>query len=126
VDGFGPPPEGFVIPGMLRDERTFPERFRDFLDARRAPVRARAYPTFEHLVERRRAQNPRLSRAWLRYFVRHGARETPGGWVWKADLRAARGFGPWTPEWLGPGWAGPGVPLLPLLGSPPDTPGPLP
>ena len=97
IDGFGPPPEGFLIPGVLADTRPLPERFAAFLDDRRTSTTdgaLRAYPTLEKLVERRRAQNPRLSREWLRYFVFHGARETPRGWVWKADLRAARGFGP--------------------------------
>jgi pimeloyl-ACP methyl ester carboxylesterase len=127
VDGFGPPPEGFQIPGVSRDPRSAPEHLADFLDARRENGNGeRVYATLDDLVARRRAQNPRLSHAWLRYFVFHGARETDRGWVWKADLRAARGFGPWKPDWLGPGWRRLRVPMLAVIGSEPDSWGPLP
>jgi pimeloyl-ACP methyl ester carboxylesterase len=90
------------------------------------PGGGRAYESLDDLVERRRAQNPRLSRAWLRYFIFHGARETAAGWVWKVDLRAARGFGPWRPDWIGPAWASLRPPMLAIVGSEPDTWGPLP
>jgi pimeloyl-ACP methyl ester carboxylesterase len=128
VDGFGPPPEGFELPGAPREPRSVPARLAGFLDARRAARdgNGRAYASLDDLVERRRAQNPRLSREWLRYFTFHGARETPHGWVWKVDLRAARGFGPWRPEWIGPGWAALRAPMLAVIGSEPDTWGPLP
>jgi len=128
VDGLGPPPDGFALPGAPRDERPIPDRLAGFLDARRAGVNGggRAYASLDDLVERRRAQNPRLSRGWLRYFAFHGARETPGGWVWKVDLRAARGFGPWRPDWIGPAWAALRPPMLAIVGSEPDTWGPLP
>jgi pimeloyl-ACP methyl ester carboxylesterase len=127
IDGFGPPPEGFEIPGVPRDRRPIPARFADFLDARRRDNGAeRAYPTLDELVQRRRAQNPRLSVPWLRYFVFHGARESPRGWTWKADLRAARGFGPWRPDWIGPSWVALDAPMLAVIGSEADTWGPLP
>src|SRR5262245_48732406 len=128
IDGFGPPPEGFMIPGVARDERAIPVRFADYLDWRRsAGERAwRAYPSLDDLVARRRAQNPRLGHEWLRYFVRHAARETEQGWVWKADPHATRGFGPWKPDWMGPGWKPLRVPMLAVIGAEPDTWGPLP
>jgi len=127
IDGFGPPPEGFEVPGMAADTRPLPARFADFLDARRADDGAgRAYPSLDALVERRRAQNPRLSRAWLRYFTFHAAQETPRGWVWKVDLRAARGYGPWKPSWVGTDWPALRPPMLAIVGSEPDTWGPLP
>jgi pimeloyl-ACP methyl ester carboxylesterase len=127
IDGFGPPPEGFDIPGAPPDPRTLPARLADFFDSRRAGEDVqRAYPAFERLVERRRRQNPRLSSDWLRYFVYHGARRTPAGWMWKADLRAARGVGPWRPDWVGPGWKALEPPMLAVIGSEPDTWGPLP
>src|SRR5262245_1423325 len=130
VDGFGPPPEGFLVPGASEDRRSLAERLAAFFDARRESSAAagvsRAYPSLDALAERRRAQNPRLTLAWLRYFVFHGARRTARGWVWKADLRAARGFGPWRPEWLGPGWRHLRAPMLAVIGSEADTWGPLP
>ncbi|HZR83589.1 MAG TPA: alpha/beta hydrolase [Candidatus Binatia bacterium] len=130
LDGFGPPPDGFGIPGVPRDARSLPERFADFLDDRRRSTRthgaSRVYASLDDLVERRRAQNPRLTREWLRYFVFHAARPMARGWVWKADLRAARGFGPWKPEWVGPGWRALRSPMLAVIGSEPDTWGPLP
>ena len=128
IDGFGPPPDGFALPGVPRDERPIPARLAGFLDARREGANGggRAYASLDDLVERRRAQNPRLSHAWLRYFVFYGARETLRGWVWKVDLRAARGFGPWRPDWIGPAWAALRPPMLAIVGSEPDTWGPLP
>jgi len=36
------------------------------------------------------------------------------------------GFGPWRPEWIGPGWAALRAPMLAVIGSEPDTWGPLP
>jgi pimeloyl-ACP methyl ester carboxylesterase len=70
IDGFGPPPEGFVIPAIPQDGRPLPARFADFLDDRCAngDSEQRVYASLEKLVERRSAQNPRLSRDWLRYF----------------------------------------------------------
>jgi pimeloyl-ACP methyl ester carboxylesterase len=123
IDGFGPPPEGFAPPGEKPDPRPAPPRFAEHLDRRRAKAgRAwRPYPSLDHLVERRRAQNPRLSREWLRYFLFHGARETAEGWVWKTDPEFASGFGPWRAEWIAPGWARLRAPLLAVTGSEPDT-----
>jgi pimeloyl-ACP methyl ester carboxylesterase len=128
IDGFGPPPEGFLIPGMTPDVRPVPVRFAHYLEGRRsAGDRSnRCYPSLDHLIERRRASNPRLSREWLHYFVFHGARRTPRGWTWKADLRAGRGFGPWRPEWIGRTYSGLDRPMLAVTGSEQDTWGPLP
>ncbi len=128
IDGFGPPPEGFEIPGSRPDPRPTPARFASYLDTRRGWTTAttRAYPTLDDLVDRRRAQNPRLSVEWLRYFVFHGARATERGWEWKADLRVARGFGPWRPHWVAAGWPTLRAPMLAIVGSEPDTWGPLP
>jgi pimeloyl-ACP methyl ester carboxylesterase len=121
IDGFGPP--------SLDDERPEPVRFAEFLDQRRARAQRdtwRPYPSFDDLVERRRAQNPRLSLEWLRYLAFHGARQEHDGWRWKADPIMAHGFGPWRPEWIGPSYATLRMPMLALIGSEPDTWGPLP
>ncbi len=129
IDGFGPPPEGFIPPGREGFEGTRMERFRMFLDRRRRASNGaawRPYAGLEDLVERRQAQNPRLTREWLRYFLWHGSREVEGGWVWKADPLAPQGFGPWKPEWIGPGWRALEVPMLAVIGSELDTWGPLP
>jgi len=128
IDGFGPPPEGFVIPGVQPDPRPIPVRLAEFLDGRRASAdrATRCYPTLDDLIARRLASNPRLPRPWLRYFVFHGARQTERGWTWKVDLRAGRGFGPWRPEWIGPGYAQLETPMLAVTGSERDTWGPLP
>jgi pimeloyl-ACP methyl ester carboxylesterase len=129
IDGFGPPPEGFQRPGRALDSRPAAERFGEHLDRRRALSRRegwRAYPDLDALVERRRAQNPRLSREWLRYFVFHGARRDERGWRWKVDPLAGEGFGPWKAEWIAPLWRRLRVPLLAVTGTEPDTWGPLP
>ena len=39
---------------------------------------------------------------------------------------AGRGVGPFKPEWIAPGWTRLRVPMLALIGSEPDTWGPLP
>jgi pimeloyl-ACP methyl ester carboxylesterase len=123
VDGFGPPPDGFAPPGARVDRRPLPERFASFLDRRRRGTERawRPYPSLDDLVERRRAQNPRLSRDWLRYFLHYGSREVEGGVVWKADPAFAGGFGPWRPEWIGPFWRRLRVPMLAVVGTEPDT-----
>ena len=121
IDGFGPP--------SLDDARPAPVRFAEFLDQRRTRAQRdtwRPYASLDDLVERRRAQNPRLSREWLRYLAFHGAREEHDGWRWKADPIMAHGFGPWRPEWIGPSYATVRMPMLALIGSEPDTWGPLP
>jgi pimeloyl-ACP methyl ester carboxylesterase len=145
MDGFGPPPEGFQAEGMRRYTGTVPELLAAFLDWRRTNVARRSFrpsPSLDELAARRRQQNPRLSQEWLRYFAAHGARridgpalqEAPGaarsegearaessGWVWKVDPYAARGFGPWRPEWIAPAWRGLAVPMLAIWGDQPDT-----
>jgi pimeloyl-ACP methyl ester carboxylesterase len=121
IDGFGPP--------SLDDERPAPMRFAEFLDLRRTRAQRetwRPYASLDDLVERRRAQNPRLSREWLRYLAFHGARHDHDGWRWKADPIMAHGFGPWRPEWIGPSYATVRMPMLAVVGSEPDTWGPLP
>jgi pimeloyl-ACP methyl ester carboxylesterase len=123
IDGFGPPP----FPPE-DDERTA-ERFASYLDQRRAAGTRgdwRPYASVEQLAERRRAQNPRLSAEWLRYFAFHGGRQSADGWRWKADPLLAHGFGPWRPEWIAPGYARLGAPLLAIVGSEQDAWGPLP
>lgn len=136
IDGFGPPSEeGFPRPG--REDEEGPSapsaRFRDFLDRRRKAAERqswRVYPDLEDLVERRLAQNPRLDRAWLRYFAYHGSREVERGGrvgrVWKSDPFAGMGFGPFKPRWIAPGWRHVRAPVLAVVGSEPDTWGPIP
>lgn len=128
IDGFGPSPEGFRPPGFELDERSVPERFATHLDRRRKDEERawRAYPSLEDLVARRQRLNPRLSTEWLRYFLFHAAREVEGGFVWKVDPLAAGGFGPFKPEWIAPFWRRLRAPLLAVIGSEPDTWGPLP
>lgn len=129
LDGFGPPPEGFDHPHRPEAGKSLPERFASWLDFRRGAAESRSwrpYDSFEALVERRSQQNPLLPRDWLRYFLFHGARRDPDGWRWKVDPHAASGFGPWRPDWLAESWARLAVPLLAVIGSVPDTWGPLP
>ena len=129
IDGFGPPPEGFRTTGADRPGQTPPEVLGQFLDWRRnAADRAgwRAYPTLEKLAARRKEQNPRLSPQWLRYFSEYGARETERGFTWKSDPYTVRGFGPFLPEWIAPGWAPLRAPLLAIQAAEPDTWGPIP
>jgi pimeloyl-ACP methyl ester carboxylesterase len=123
IDGFGPPP-------LSEDEeaRTV-ERLRGFLEQRRAVATRpdwRPYESLAQLVERRRAQNPRLSREWLQYFVFHAARQAADGWRWRADPLLGQGAGPWRPDWIAPGYARLRQPLLAIVGSEDDTWGPLP
>jgi pimeloyl-ACP methyl ester carboxylesterase len=122
IDGLGPPP-------LPEDEQPVAVRLAEFLDRRQKAGARRAwrpYASLEDLVERRRAQNPRLSREWLRYFLYHGAREAEDGWRWKADPYVASGFGPWRPEWISPGFAALRLPVQVIVGSEQDTWGPLP
>jgi pimeloyl-ACP methyl ester carboxylesterase len=123
IDGFGPPP-------LTADEDArVAERFTAYLDQRRAAAERlewRPYANLDQLVARRHAQNPRLTPAWLRYFVFHGAREGADGWRWKADPLLAQGFGPWRPDWIGPGFARLRARMLAISGSEDDTWGPLP
>jgi len=130
LDGFGPPPDGFDPPRRNDTQATTtPGRFAEFLDRRReiAATRAwRPYATFDEMVERRGKQNPSLSQEWLRYFLYYGARESEDGWRWKVDPLAGMGFGPWRPDWIGEGYQLLPVPMLAVIGSVPDTWGPLP
>lgn len=130
IDGFGPPTaDGFVPPGRSTEPKTIPQRCAEFLDVRRRLAQQaewRPYKSLDDLVERRRTQNPRLTREWLRYFVFHGAREDAEGWRWKADPHMPYGFGPWRPDWIGPSYATLRVPMLAITGSEQDTWGPLP
>jgi pimeloyl-ACP methyl ester carboxylesterase len=124
LDGFGPPPEGFAAEGLRRHQGTPPELFAAFLDWRRENVARRSFrpsPSLDELAARRRQQNPRLTQEWLRYFAGRGAREVEGGFVWKVDPYAARGFGPWRAEWIAPAWRGLAMPMLALWGDQPDT-----
>lgn len=123
IDGFGPPPL------TADEERRTPERFAAHLDQRREAARRldwRPYAELDQLVERRRAQNPRLTTEWLRYFAFHGARRSDDGWRWKADPLLAQGFGPWRPEWIALGYARLQAPMLAITGSEQDTWGPMP
>jgi pimeloyl-ACP methyl ester carboxylesterase len=124
LDGFGPPPAGFEAEGMRRYEGTAPELLAAFLDWRRSNVARASFrpsPSLDELAARRRQQNPRLSLDWLRYFAACGARAVEGGFVWKVDPYAARGFGPWRPEWIAPAWRGLAMPMLAVWGDQPDT-----
>lgn len=122
IDGFGPPaePEGDV---------PLPELLADSLDARHRRIERaawRPYESLEDLVERRLAQNPRLSREWLRFFVFHAARLEADGWHWKHDPTMGRFIGPFTPDHIGVSWGRLEMPMLAIWGSEPDTWGPLP
>ena len=122
IDGFGPPP-------FDANEPPPSQRLAQFLEARRQLAtrdRWRPYPSLGDLVERRLAQNPRLSREWLRYFAFHAARQDDDGWRWRADPHMAMEAGPWRPEWLDDVYATLRVPLLAIVGSEADTWGPLP
>ncbi len=130
LDGFGPPSdEGFEVPGRPRENLTAPGQMARFLDWRsRAAGRETFRPcaTLEELAARRKEQNPRLSDEWLLYFAAAGARRTEHGWAWKVDPFAGRGMGPFRPDWIAPNWRRLRVPMLAVIGSEPDTWGPLP
>lgn len=119
IDGFGPPQFDNLPPA--------PNGLADYLDKRRSLRDSwRPYETLDDLAERRQVQNPRLSLDWLRFFAYHGARQQSDGWRWKSDPHMAHGFGPWRPEWIGPGYATVQAPMLAIVGSENDTWGPLP
>jgi pimeloyl-ACP methyl ester carboxylesterase len=123
IDGFGPPP--FPADHVAKS----PQYLTEMLDnRRRAAQRAdwRPYESLDQLIARRKAQNPRLTDEWLRFFCGHGSRRSEDGWRWKADPHGADGFGPWHPEWIALGYARLKIPLLAIVGSEPDTWGPLP
>jgi pimeloyl-ACP methyl ester carboxylesterase len=132
IDGFGPPDdEGFGPPGRPSvAQATIAERCGLYLDRRRGAhgrLEWKAYASLDDLVERRGQQNPRLVGEWLRYFVYHAAVESADGWRWRADPQTtAGGFGPFRPDWIGPSWKPLRAPMLAIIGSIPDTWGPLP
>jgi pimeloyl-ACP methyl ester carboxylesterase len=132
IDGFGPPDEmSFSRPGGPDDgDLTTAERCERYLDRRRTAARRKSwrhYASLEELVARRKQQNPRLEEPWLSYFVYHGARQTENGWLWKSDPHnAAGGFGPFKPAWIAPSWQNLRCTMLAIVGSEPDTWGPLP
>jgi pimeloyl-ACP methyl ester carboxylesterase len=132
MDGFGPPDEGFFQRpgGPDLNKLTIAERCAIFLDRRRMAAERdswRPYKSLDDLVKRRQEQNPMLEDPWLSYFVFHGAREDADGWRWKSDPHIAGGsFGPFKPEWIAPGWQRLRAPLLAMIGSLPDSWGPLP
>ena len=122
IDGFGPEPEPEA-------DVPLPERMAQNLDSRRRRVQRqswRPYKSLDDLVERRLAQNPRLDREWLRFFAWHAARLEPDGWHWKHDPIMGRFIGPFSPDWIAPAWAVLKMPVLAVVGSEPDTWGPLP
>jgi pimeloyl-ACP methyl ester carboxylesterase len=123
IDGFGPPPFPEQSAAELAGE------FGKYLDHRRRSATRndwRPYQTLEQLIARHKAQNPRLTEEWLRFFCHHGARQSEDGWRWKADPHATDGFGPWRPEWVKLSYARLAIPLLAISGSEADTWGPLP
>ena len=119
IDGFGPP--------LLAEPPPSASGLAQYLDQRRSlREHWRPYASLDDLVERRRAQNPRLSHQWLRFCSFHGARRDTEGWRWKSDPHMAVGFGPWRPDWIGPSYAALSMPMLAIVGSEHDTWGPLP
>jgi pimeloyl-ACP methyl ester carboxylesterase len=129
LDGFGPPPEGFTSSAFQRHHGAPPQLLAAWLDWRRGVASRESFQpsaSLDDLAARRRPQNPRLSHEWLRYFAAHGARRVRGGFAWKFDPLAARGTGPFRPDWIAPGWRRLRAPMLAVIGSEPDTWGPLP
>jgi pimeloyl-ACP methyl ester carboxylesterase len=130
LDGFGPPSDdGFEVPGRPRVAATAPEHMATWLDWRRTGAKRetfRPYASLEAMAARRKEQNPRLSDEWLLHFAATGSRRTEDGWVWKVDPLAGRGMGPFRPDWIAPNWRKLRVPMLAVIGSEPDSWGPLP
>ena len=129
LDGFGPPPEGFISSAFQRHRGTPPEMLSSWFDWRRGVASRRSFQpaaSLDELAARRRVQNPRLSLEWLRYFAAHGSRRVGGGFAWSFDPLASRGAGPFRPDWIAPGWSRIRAPMLAVIGSEPDTWGPLP
>jgi pimeloyl-ACP methyl ester carboxylesterase len=130
LDGFGPPPEGFGTPlQKSRRQGTVVNQLGTWLDWRRGIAARESFApaaSLDELAKRRQAQNPRLSLEWLRYFAAWGSRPVRGGLAWKFDPMASRGAGPFRPDWIAPGWRRLRAPMLAVIGSEPDTWGPLP
>ncbi len=136
IDGLGPPPDHEAPMGPSPSfgdgpKRSLPDQLAGYLALRRRAVSRQAWRAVEHLdllVERRRKQNPRLSPEWLRYFAYHAARLDEDGWRWKSDpfMGHGIGIGPWQPDWIRLEWSRLTVPMLAIVGTEPDTWGPLP
>ena len=99
-----------------------------WLDWRRGVASRRNFQpaaSLDELAARRRVQNPRLSLEWLRYFA--APRLAPRGRGLRLELRPAgvARRGPFRPEWIAPGWRRLRAPMLAVIGSEPDTWGPL-
>ncbi|MDH5672304.1 MAG: alpha/beta hydrolase [Myxococcales bacterium] len=116
IDGlpFRKPP-----PDVAERERVEPMRdeLTGWLDHRRRAAELSRKPgTIDGLAERRARMNPRLSKAWLRYLVRHGARQDADGFRWKIDptLRMG-GIGPWRSRWASDRLPGLPVPMLAIF-----------
>ena len=130
LDGFGPPP--LDQPNAFSRHRhagKVPEQLAGWLDWRRSVASRRSFApaaSLDELARRRQAQNPRLSLPWLRYFAAHGSRRIGEGFAWSFDPLASRSAGPFRPEWIAPGWRRLRAPMLAVIGSEPDTWGPLP
>ena len=127
LDGFGPPPAGVKI-GKGREWPTDPppESLRALLDWRRKTENTTGFrprATRDDLARGRKPQNPRLSHEWLRYFAQHGAKPAPSkeGFTWKVDPLAARGFGPFRPEWVDETYRRVTVPVLAVEAGEPDV-----
>jgi len=127
MEGLGPPKVGFSMPGQPPASASNAIKLAAFLDGRRKAADFKDWkpsPNLETLIERRKAMNPRLSDAWLRYFAFHGTRRAADGVRWKVDPHAGRSFGPWNPDWIAPSWKHLRAPMLLLIGAAQDTWGP--
>jgi len=80
---------GFTPKSMAEQaKRTYGERFRDWVDARRrlAGVIPKRYPTLEAAYARMKEANPYLTDAQARHLTAHAAnRNEDGTWSWKYD-----------------------------------------
>jgi pimeloyl-ACP methyl ester carboxylesterase len=117
LDGLGPPQEVF-------GERPFTEAAAAGLaSAERALVGPqRVYGSLDDMAARRGRVNHRLPREWIDHLVRHGARPTEGGFVWKSDPLFAVGFpAEFSLEHLDAEFAQVRCPVLALTGGEHDT-----
>ena len=90
-------------------------------------ARASSPPPARRAGRAPRAQNPRLSLEWLRYFAAHGSRARARRAASGTSIRWRRAApGPFRPDWIAPGWRRLRMPMLAVIGSEPDTWGPLP
>ena len=81
IDGLGPPEEAMLPPAQIPEavRQSFDRTDRALLSPRRP------WSSIEDMAAYRKRNNPRLPEAWALHLARHGARQTEGGWVWKAD-----------------------------------------